>query len=290
MNESTNIADRISAVRKIEYQGRSVVTHAMIEQLHGHQPGTAKQAFLRNREQFVAGVDFVDLNPAEFGGYDSYPPNGKAGRGGHRGKVRVYTRDGYMKLVKIFDDKLSWEIYGHMVEVYFAAADSTLKVDIGEQGVHVSRELNPSVASALNALAARPELLQALPTLLEALGASRTTFAPGEMIPEGRRVKLCRIVREIVDKEGMLWTDRKGKLRPVDESRVVRKMVSKIAAQAWTGACRPMQADDVAGTWIGHVDDTAKYVEAFWDAVYELQRFVRRVSPQRKLPGLEELN
>lgn len=282
MSNTNDIAARISAVRKIEYQGKPVATYAMIDELHGHQPGVAKQAYFRNKEQFFEGRDYFDLASSEFDGNESLPSNGKAGRGGYRGKIRVYTRDGYMKLVKIFSDDLSWEIHGHMVAIYFAAADSILKVDIGKQGVQVSRELPPAVESAIKALVERPELLQAIPALLEALGVSRTTFSPGEMIPEGRRIKLCRIVREIVDKEGMHWIDRRGKIRPVDESRVVRKMVSKIAVQAWTGVCRPMQADDNAGTWIGHVDDEAKYVEAFWDAAYELQRFVRKVSPQRK--------
>ncbi len=45
----------------VNYQGQRVVTLAMVDEVHNRPEGTARSAFNRNREHFIAGVDFLEL-------------------------------------------------------------------------------------------------------------------------------------------------------------------------------------------------------------------------------------
>lgn len=45
----------------VEYRGQRVVTFSMIDEVHNRPQDTARAAFNRNREHFIAGVDYEEL-------------------------------------------------------------------------------------------------------------------------------------------------------------------------------------------------------------------------------------
>ncbi|CAK8742573.1 hypothetical protein SODG_005836 [Sodalis praecaptivus] len=55
------VAIQNTAMPVVEYQGKRVVTFAMINKAHGRPKGTACAAFNRNRRRFVEGRDFFNV-------------------------------------------------------------------------------------------------------------------------------------------------------------------------------------------------------------------------------------
>ncbi|CAK8740305.1 hypothetical protein SODG_003748 [Sodalis praecaptivus] len=58
---SNFVAIQNTAMPVVEYQGKRVVTFAMIDKAHGRPKGTAKRTFSLHRDRFVEGVDFFDV-------------------------------------------------------------------------------------------------------------------------------------------------------------------------------------------------------------------------------------
>lgn len=220
------LADRISAVRKIEYRGRSVVTHAMIEQLHDLKPGTARQAFVRNREQFEEGIDFFDSPPSELDCDESSQSSSTAPHGGHRRDIRLYTEGGYLKLCKVFNDPLAWRIYGHMTAIYFAVRDAARRA-----------EPVPTVPAPL---ASGPDILRAIEDQRRAIEDVKrmVEFRPASLAQRDELYPIRDTARQLwrwasteqigkvtSEVQRRLWTERKRKSVPIGPAENAERCV-----------------------------------------------------------------
>lgn len=93
-----------------EYKGQRVVTFKDIDMVHERPEGTARQTFNRNRERFVEGEDFFVCETYEAKErFNIVAPNG----------VALITEQGYLMLVKPFNDEKSWDIQRKLVSSYF---------------------------------------------------------------------------------------------------------------------------------------------------------------------------
>ncbi|HGJ5857257.1 ORF6N domain-containing protein [Arsenophonus nasoniae] len=101
------------AMPVVEYQGKRVVTFAMIDKAHDRPKGTTRVAFNRHREHFVYEEDYLSIPVSLKYQLDtlgiSVPNRG----------LTVLTESGYLLIVKSFRDELSWKIQKELVNVYF---------------------------------------------------------------------------------------------------------------------------------------------------------------------------
>lgn len=98
----------------VEYRGQRAVTFAMIDKVHGRPDDTARAAFNRNREHFIAGEDYLELGSDVIrtdlpeGTFSKFAPSGI-----------VLFESGYLMLTKPFSDPLSWQVQRQLVNGYF---------------------------------------------------------------------------------------------------------------------------------------------------------------------------
>ncbi|EBV7993859.1 ORF6N domain-containing protein [Salmonella enterica subsp. enterica serovar Pomona] len=98
----------------VEYRGQRVVTFAMIDEVHNRPQDTARAAFNRNREHFIAGVDYEELGSDVIrtdlpeGTFSKFAPSGI-----------VIFESGYLMLTKPFNDPLSWQVQRELINSYF---------------------------------------------------------------------------------------------------------------------------------------------------------------------------
>ncbi|ENX58143.1 MULTISPECIES: ORF6N domain-containing protein [Acinetobacter] len=101
----------------VEYQGKRVVTFAMIDEVHQRPEGTARKRFNDNKHHLVEGEDFYFIDSSlksEFRTFGIQVPN--------RGLI-VLTESGYLMLTKSFTDDLAWQVQRQLVNGYFNAKD-----------------------------------------------------------------------------------------------------------------------------------------------------------------------
>ncbi|HGJ5877961.1 MAG TPA: ORF6N domain-containing protein [Arsenophonus nasoniae] len=102
------------AMPVVEYQGKRVVTFAMIDKAHDRPKGTARQTFNRHRSRFVEGKDFFDVTSSvkhTMWLKDVFPKRTARGL--------LITERGYLLIVKPFNDSLSWDVQNEMIDSYF---------------------------------------------------------------------------------------------------------------------------------------------------------------------------
>ena len=113
MNEIITINQQQIAAK--EYQGQRVVTLKDIDLVHNRPEGTARKRFNDNREHFIEGTDYYELNqPSEIRTLGITRP-----QGGTPSNLILLTESGYLMLVKSFTDDLAWEVQRALVNNYF---------------------------------------------------------------------------------------------------------------------------------------------------------------------------
>lgn len=121
MNNVVNINGK--AVERIEYKGMPIVTLPMVDDVHEKAKGMARAAFNRHKRRMNEGEDYFIVPFDEWkpllGVHEMHDQSAKS-KGGHTGDMTFLTETGYVMLVKVFDDDLSWDIYRKMVRHYFA--------------------------------------------------------------------------------------------------------------------------------------------------------------------------
>ncbi len=112
MTELVNVEGTELSVR--EYNGQRVVTFRDIDNAHQRPAGTARRNFNHNSKYFTIGKDYFLVtrdNPMDeirtLG--MSIPPKG----------ITLITERGYLKVVKSFNDELSWRVQDALVDAYF---------------------------------------------------------------------------------------------------------------------------------------------------------------------------
>ncbi len=93
-----------------EYNGERVVTFKDIDTVHNRPDGTARKRFSDNRNRFIEGVDFFNVQMSEKRTLGFDVPN--------RG-LTLITESGHLMLVKSFTDDLAWEVQRKLVNCYF---------------------------------------------------------------------------------------------------------------------------------------------------------------------------
>ncbi len=114
MSEIVTIENTEMQIR--EYDGQRVVTLKDIDRVHMKKTDTAKKAFQKYKKHFVLGTDYFELTRKELG--ERYSPNEKI-VGNPNIKTYLFTESGYLMIVKVFTDDLSWAVQRQLVNSYF---------------------------------------------------------------------------------------------------------------------------------------------------------------------------
>lgn len=100
------------------YQGKRVVTFAMIDEVHQRPKGTAKRTFNTHKKHFIDGVDCFLLTK-----YVIRTELPELEIGGKAKELMLITESGYLMVAKPFTDDLSWQVQRSMVNSYFRLSE-----------------------------------------------------------------------------------------------------------------------------------------------------------------------
>lgn len=117
MKNLVTIKDKHIQVK--EYQGQRVITFKDIDNVHERAEGTANRNFRQNRNKFIPGIDYFELNGGEAVNFATTNFVGT-----NPSKVRslmLITESGYLMIAKSLTDDLAWEVQRQLVDSYFRA-------------------------------------------------------------------------------------------------------------------------------------------------------------------------
>lgn len=128
--------ERVGGLQKIgnheifikSYNGQRVVTLKDIDTVHERPDGTAKRNFNANKQRFIEGKHYFVVGSDEIRTSGLFPISDND----HTQKALI-TEQGYLKLVKSFNDDLAWEVQDQLVDSYFQVKQT------------VSEELSPQM-------------------------------------------------------------------------------------------------------------------------------------------------
>lgn len=96
------------------------ITDKTIAELHGIKEGPKeiRKSINRNIKQFEEGIDYIDFKRGDF--ITTLLDLGYAKQSITQAKnIYLLSERGYMKLIKIMDTQLAWDIYNELLETYF---------------------------------------------------------------------------------------------------------------------------------------------------------------------------
>ncbi|UNH28464.1 ORF6N domain-containing protein [Moellerella wisconsensis] len=109
------------------YQGKRVVTFAMIDEVHQRSKGSSRVSFNRHRQYFTEGKDFYRLTGQDLelfklcayqkGTHKKEPINNNVR------EITLITESGYLLTVKPFNDPLSWQVQNQLIDAYFRMSE-----------------------------------------------------------------------------------------------------------------------------------------------------------------------
>lgn len=179
-----------------EWNGQRVVTFRDIDTVHDRPEGTARRNFNANREHFIEGEDYFEIQPNDIRMLGLERP-----QGGTAASMTLLTESGYLMLVKSFTDDTAWSVQRMLVNCYFR--------------VKAEAEPNPALT---------PEL-QALKHVLDAM--TRSQLEQAEL---KRRVDANAVNIEAT--QGALTTMRETLVRRDDDWRRWAKATFDAAVEA----------------------------------------------------------
>lgn len=97
----------------IVWNGERVITCTDIDRVHNRASGTASRNFIKNRHRLVIEKDYYKLSSNEIRGLK---PNNDYNF--PRGAI-VFTKSGYLMIVKSLNDDRAWEVQRQLVNAYF---------------------------------------------------------------------------------------------------------------------------------------------------------------------------
>ncbi|WP_076237067.1 ORF6N domain-containing protein [Clostridium botulinum] len=111
-----------------------------IAKLHDFKPHKVNQDINRHRNKFKDGVDIIDLKKNNFA--ITLSESGIVTHNAVNAMKHFYllSARGYAKLIKIFDDDLSWKRYDQILDEYFE-----FKEEIQKTGAYITNKANPEV-------------------------------------------------------------------------------------------------------------------------------------------------
>ncbi len=105
-----------------EWHGQRVVTLADIDRLHRRPEGTAGRNFRENRNRFIVGEDYFELDHIEITEFGWERP-----QGGVPNRLILLTESGYRLTVKSFKDDLAWQVQRNLSNAYFRGRAVAIK-------------------------------------------------------------------------------------------------------------------------------------------------------------------
>jgi len=126
MTELINIEGTELSVR--EWNGQRVVTFSDIDEVHHRPHGTAYRNFRANKKFFNEGRDYVTLHKKNQNDEIRLLGITVPQRG-----ITLITERGYLKVIKSFNDELSWKVQDALVDAYFVVKNQQLTTAIKEK-------------------------------------------------------------------------------------------------------------------------------------------------------------
>lgn len=113
-------------IAKVEYNGQRVVTLRQIDEAHEKAQGQARKQFNAHKHRFVESVDYYVLDSIRMSEFRTLAPNVFSPDAKHG---MLFTERGYGKIVKGWNDDLSWQLHDAMQEAYFAVKNGLVPFD-----------------------------------------------------------------------------------------------------------------------------------------------------------------
>ena len=126
MTELVNVEGTELSVR--EYNGQRVVTFSDIDEVHHRPHGTAYRNFRANKRFFNEGRDYVTLHKKNQNDEIRLLGITVPQRG-----ITLITERGYLKVIKSFNDELSWRVQDALVDAYFVVKNQQPSAAIEEK-------------------------------------------------------------------------------------------------------------------------------------------------------------
>lgn len=109
------------------YQGKRVVTFAMIDEVHQRSKGSSRVSFNRHRQYFTEGKDFYRLSSSDLDLFNirayQIDTHEKSSSVNNQRETIVLTESGYLLTVKPFNDPLSWQVQNQLIDAYFRLSE-----------------------------------------------------------------------------------------------------------------------------------------------------------------------
>ena len=126
MTELVNVEGTELSIR--EYNGQRVVTFRDIDEVHRRPHGTAYRNFRANKRFFNEGRDYVTVHKKNQNDEIRLLGIAVPQRG-----ITLITERGYLKVIKSFNDELSWKVQDALVDAYFAVKNQQPTTAIEEK-------------------------------------------------------------------------------------------------------------------------------------------------------------
>lgn len=126
MTELVNVEGTDLGIR--EYNGQRVVTFRDIDEVHRRPHGTAYRNFRANKRFFNEGRDYVTVHKKNQNDEIRLLGIAVPQRG-----ITLITERGYLKVIKSFNDELSWKVQDALVDAYFAVKNQQPTAAIEEK-------------------------------------------------------------------------------------------------------------------------------------------------------------
>lgn len=107
-------------------EGKKSMLAKHIAEIHGKENRVVNQAINMNRKRFKDNVDIIDIKEHSFA--INLIDSGIFTKNAFNAMKNVYllSERGYAKLIKIFDDDKSWELYDQLLDEYFELRDGNV--------------------------------------------------------------------------------------------------------------------------------------------------------------------
>ncbi|MEX9874024.1 ORF6N domain-containing protein [Providencia rettgeri] len=116
-----------TSLRPFMYQGKRVVTFAMIDEVHQRSKGSSRVSFNRHRQYFTEGKDFYRLSSSDLDLFNicayQIDTHKKSSSVKKQRETILLTESGYLLTVKPFNDPLSWQVQNQLIDAYFRLSE-----------------------------------------------------------------------------------------------------------------------------------------------------------------------
>ena len=123
-------------VEQLMYKDVPVITSQMIADLHERPVKRVNEQFKRNKNYFRKDRDYFtitrEMSESQIATQDLFTQN-------KQNEIYLFTETGYLMLVKLFRDALSWKIQTQLVDLYFKVKHNI--IDINRDSLLVTQKI-----------------------------------------------------------------------------------------------------------------------------------------------------